>query len=66
MLSKSVSIICDSSRDDTVQILTDEDPQGGFVDEDETRGPERDAAVSSPTKGKVHATNQVCYLFVPL
>jgi hypothetical protein len=37
------------------------DLQGGFVDEDEIHGVERDQAVSSPVKGKARATNQVCY-----
>lgn len=38
--------------------------QGNFVDEDETKGAERDAAVASPFKGKVRATSSVCSMFL--
>lgn len=32
---------------------------GGFEDEDETKGEERDAAIASPIKGKARLTNSV-------
>jgi hypothetical protein len=37
----------------------DNDRVGGLVDEDETRGKERDAAISSPVKGKMRVTSSV-------
>lgn len=45
--------------------VNDGNSHGGFDDEDEIHGAERDEALSSPRKGKVRATSQVsCIVFL--
>jgi hypothetical protein len=51
-----ISIDHKPARDPTPD---DNDRVGGLVDEDETRGKERDAATSSPVKGKMRVTSSV-------
>ena len=41
------------------QVIDISDDEFGFPDEDETKGPERDAAVASPPKGKKRVTSSV-------
>ena len=60
VLSNAISIITNSDPNPSA-VLNDDDLQGGFVDEDETKGVKRDAAASSPLKGKVCATNKVSH-----
>jgi len=51
-----ISTDCKRIRDTTPD---DDEGAGGLVDEDETRGDERDAAASSPVKGKTRVTSSV-------
>jgi hypothetical protein len=43
-------------------IHSDSESEHGIPDDDETQGPERDAAAASPLKGKTRITSSVMYI----
>ena len=54
------AVLISMDRKPTHDITPDDDDRvGGLVDEDETRGEERNAAASSPVKGKMRVTSSV-------
>jgi hypothetical protein len=53
-LTKTVIVTSSAKIDDGLDQST-----GGILDEDEINGPERDAAISSPIKGKKRVNNAV-------
>jgi hypothetical protein len=56
-LTKDITITSPVEQDECK--AGDEDGFGSFVDEDETQGPEREAAVMSPPKGKRRLSSSV-------
>ena len=48
----------------TIANISDSESKHGIPDEDETQGPERDAAAASPLKGKKRITSSVTVLCV--